>query len=100
MEDFEKQLHLGMEAYNISKNINKYLGEWDLMRIYKAKVCCEIFLCYNPEGVENTELKESCKKYLENFDNFKNNYNYEILNDITNRRFFDLSGKRIQEVLN
>ena len=73
MEGYEKQIKLGLEAIDICEDIIKYIGEKDIMKIYKAKVFCEFFLCYKLDGVETTELKERCKKYLENFDDFKHN---------------------------
>ena len=60
------------------------------MKIYKAKVFCEFVLCYNMGGVDITELKEKCKKYLENFDNFSRDY-------LGNRCLFDLEGERIKK---
>ena len=98
MEDFEKQLKLGLEAYEVCEEILKYIGEKDIMKIYKAKVFCEFFLCYKLDGVETKELKERCKKYLENFDNFKNDYNYELVEEIDNKRLFNLRGARIQQI--
>ena len=94
MEDLEKQIKLGLEAIDICEDIIKYIGENDIMRIYKAKVFCEFFLCYKLDGVETTELKERCKKYLENFDNFSRDY--ELLEYIGNRCLFDLREMKIQ----
>ena len=98
MEDLEKQLKLGLEANEVCKEILKYIGEKDIMKIYKAKVFCEFFLCYKLDGVETTELKERCKKYLENLDNFKHDYNYELVEEIDNKRLFNLRGARIQQI--
>ena len=98
MEDLEKQIKLGIEAINICEDINKHIGENDIMRIYKAKVFCEFVLCYNLSGVDTTELKERCKKYLENFDNFSYDYNYELLENTNNRCLFDLSGNKIHQI--
>ena len=98
MEDFENQNKLGLEAIDICEEILKYIGEKDIMKIYKAKVFCEFFLCYKLDGVETTELKERCKKYLENFDNFSRDYNYELLEYTDNRCLFDLRGMKIQNI--
>ena len=98
MEDLEKQIKLGLEAIDICEDIIKYIGEKDIMRIYKAKVFCEFILCYNMGGVDTTELKEKCKKYLENFDNFSRDYNYELLEYTDNRCLFDLRGMKIQNI--
>ena len=98
MEDLEKQNKLELEAIDICEDIIKYIGEKDIMRIYKAKVFCEFFLCYKLDGIETTELKERCKKYLENFDNFSRDYNYELLEYTGNRCLFDLRGMKIQNI--
>ena len=98
MEDLEKQIKLGIEAIDICEDIIKYIGEKGIMKIYKAKVFCEFFLCYKLDGVETTKLKERCKKYLENFDNFSRDYNYELLEYIDNRCLFDLRGKYIKNI--
>ena len=66
MENIEKEIKLGLEAILICEEILKYIGEQDRMFIDKAKVYCEFFLCYKLDGVKTTELKERCKKYLEN----------------------------------
>ena len=80
MEDLEKEIKLGIEAINICEEILKYIGEQDRMKIEKAKVYSEIFLRYKLDGVETAELKERCKKYLENLDNFKRDYKF-VLNE-------------------
>ena len=98
MEGFEKQIKLGIEAINICEEILKYIEENDIMKIYKAKVFCEFFLCYKLDGVDTTEIKEKCKKYLEKFDNFSRNYNYELFDYFGNRYLFDLSGKKIKKI--
>ena len=98
MEDLEKQNKLELEAIDICEDIIKYIGEKDIMRIYKAKVFSEFVLCYNLSGVDTTELKERCKKYLEKFDNFSCNYNYDLLDYTGKRGLFDLSGKKIQQI--
>ena len=98
MEDLEKQIKLGLEAIDICEDIIKYIGEKEIMKIYKAKVFCEFFLCYKLDGVETTELKERCKKYLENFDNFSRDYNYELVENIDNRCLFDLRGMKIHNI--
>ena len=62
------------------------------MIIDKAKVYCEFFLCYRLVGVETTELKERCKKYLENLDNFKRDYKFVLNENIDNECLLDLKG--------
>ena len=98
MEDFENQNKLGLEANDICDEIYMYIGEIDIMRIYKAKVFCEFILCYNIGGVDTTGLKEKCKKYLENFDDFSRMYNYEMFNNLGIRCLFDLEGSKIQNI--
>lgn len=98
MEQIEKQIKLGLEAYEVCEEILKYIGEKDIMKIYKAKVFCEFFLCYKLDGVETKELKERCKKYLENFDNFKNDYNYELVENIDNRCLFNMREMKIHKI--
>ena len=98
MEEFENQNKLGLEATDICEEILIYIEENELMRIYKAKVFCEFVLCYNLGGVDTTELKEKCKKYLENFYNFSCDYNYELFDYLGNSCLFDLSGTKIQNI--
>lgn len=97
-EDFEKQLKLGLEAINICEDIIKYIGEKDIMEIYKAKAYCEFFLSYNLVGVETTELKERCKLYLENLDNFAYDYYYKLVENIDNICLFNMRGMKIQQI--
>ena len=92
MEDLEKELKLGLEAIKICEEILKYIGEQDRMIIEKAKVYCEFFLCYKLDGVDTEELKERCKKYLENLDNFKRDYKFVLNENIVNERLLDLKG--------
>ena len=68
------------------------------MKIYKAKAYCEFFLSYNLGGVETTELKERCKLYLKNLDNFSHDYNYELVEEIGNKRLFNLRGMKIHKI--
>ena len=98
MEEFENQNKLELEATNICEEILNYMGENELMRIYKAKVFCELILCYNLIGVDTKELKKRCKKYLENFFNFSCNYNYEMLDYLAKRCLFDLEGNKIKKI--
>ena len=90
MENIEKEIKLRLEAILICEEILKYIGEQDRMFIDKAKVYCEFFLCYKLDGVKTTELKERCKKYLENLDNFKRDYKFVLNENIDNERLLNL----------
>lgn len=96
MEQIEKEIKLGLEAILICEEILKYIGEQDRMIIDKAKVYCDFFLCYKLDGVETTELKERCKKYLENLDNFKRDYKFVLNENIDNERLLDLRKMRLK----
>ena len=68
------------------------------MIIEKAKVYSEIFLRYKVDGVETTELKERCKKYLENLDNFKRDYKFVLNENIDDGNVFNLGGRAIRVI--
>ena len=71
MEDIEKQFinscksKLTIQGEEICKEILVFIGEKDEMKRMKAKVFCEFFLSLKLEGVEDSELKEKCKNYLD-----------------------------------
>ena len=98
MEDIEKEIKLGIEAIDICEEILKYTHEQDRMRIAKAKAYCEFFLCYIflCFFVDTTEIKERCKKYLENLDNFKRDYKFVLNDNLDNECLLDLEGKKIK----
>ena len=90
MEDIEKEIKIGLEAYLICEEIISYLGEQYRMIIDKAKAYSEFFLCYKLDGVETTELKERCKKYLEDLANFNRDYKFILNENIDDERLLDL----------
>ena len=98
MEGLEKEIKLGLEAIEICEEILKYIGEQDRMIIEKAKVYSEIFLRHKVDGVETTELKERCKKYLENLDNFKRDYKFVLNENIDDGNVFNLGGRAIRVI--
>ena len=97
-EDIEKELKLGIEAIKICEEILKYIGEKDKMIIEKAKVYCEFFLCYKLDGVNTEELKERCKKYLEDLANFHRYYKFAFNDNIDNERLLDFKGIKIKNL--
>ena len=91
MEDYEKELKLGLEAIDISEEILKYIGEKDIMKQDKAKVYCEFFLCYTKmDGLDTEELKVRCKKYLKDYANFHHLYKYAFNDYLDEERFLEL----------
>ena len=99
MEDIEKETKLGIEAIDICEEILKYTHEQDRMRIAKAKAYCEFFLCYKLDGVNTTEIKERCKKYLENLDNFKRDYKFVLNDNLDNECLLDFGGEEDKGII-
>ena len=94
MEDIEKEINLGLEAFLICEEILTYLAEHYRMIIDKAEVYSEFLLCYKMDGVETIEIKERCKKYLEDLANFKRDYKFVLDKNIDDERLLDLRNMR------
>ena len=90
MEDYEKELMLGLEAIRICEEILKYIGEKDIMKKDKAKAYCEFFLCYKMDGLDTKELKLRCKKYLKDYANFNRYYKLAFNDYLNEERFLEL----------
>ena len=104
MEDLEKQFItsckslLTQEGKEICEEVLVMIGEKDEMMMEKAKAFCEFFLSYKLEGVEDSELKEKCKKYLDYLVDFER-YNHAIKSIERERKEkLDLGGRRIRNL--
>ena len=86
MEDLEKQFitsyqsKLTKKGEEVCKEILVFIGEKDEMKRMKAKVFCEFFLSLKLGGVEDSELKEKCKNYLNYIYDFERyNHTFESI---------------------
>ena len=106
-ENIGKQVDLVDEGFHLFKDIEKVFNEEpDLLTFLKAKVCTEYFLSHY-EGMTyvTKDLSKRCEKYLEDLNNFINNYKFIIYvggnENEDNHSFkeeYDLSGKKIQRL--
>ena len=104
MEDIENQFitscrsFLTDKAKEVCEEILVFLGEKDEMKRMKAKVFCEFFLSYKLEGIEDSELKEKCRDYLDYLNDFER-YNHAIKSIGRERKEkLDLGGRRIKNL--
>ena len=94
MEDIEKQFItscqsiLTQEGKEICEEVLVMIGAQDEMMMKKSIAFCEFFLNHKPEGVETTELKKRCEKYLKDIGDF---YHYKhTFERNTKERLFDM----------
>ena len=77
MEDLQKQFItsfqsiLTQEGKEICKEVLVMIGEQDELMMKKTIAFCDFFLSYKLDGVNDKKLKERCKKYLKEFNNFQ-----------------------------
>ena len=76
MEDLEKQFITSCQSFltdkakEVCEEILVFIGEKDEMKRKKAEAFCEFFLSYKLEGIEDSELKEKCRDYLDDFERY------------------------------
>ena len=81
MEDIEEQFitsyksKLTKKGEEVCKDILVFIGEKDEMKRMKAKAFCEFFLSFKLDRVDDSELKEKCRDYLEYLNDFQR-YNH------------------------
>ena len=76
MEDLEKQFItscqsiLLKEGKEICEEILVMIGEKDEMVLEKAKAFCVFFMAYKLDGVNTDKIKDKCRKYLHDAENY------------------------------